>query len=263
MATYKSIRRDLPADTQVTVSPQRLEQLVDKPCAFCGNTTPPSKRTWRNVGKHNFRAPYSEDNIFPLCELCFRIRKGRSRDELLAHARRVCTHLKRTIGARINTDIVRAAAAKNIKRALKQTPQQLARLNTPKTRLYIKNRYKSYSKTQRQRVKDGRNTTTCASSNQMIPWEMFSTLMLAEGEPCLYCGCTLRTNQSCTDPAVCSSKLNMTKACQLSLDRIDVQLCYTLDNVLLCCHACNVMRGSMPVMVFLKHLLSLAQQTLR
>jgi len=67
-AEYKNIPQKLDL--------KKLEILFKKPCQFCHNQE--HKKTYQNVGLHNWKNGYTLRNCFPLCSICYKIRLGRN-----------------------------------------------------------------------------------------------------------------------------------------------------------------------------------------
>ena len=52
--------------------------ILNSPCSFCKKNENP-KKTYKNVGLHNWKLGYNDNNVFPLCKLCYTIRNGDSK----------------------------------------------------------------------------------------------------------------------------------------------------------------------------------------
>jgi hypothetical protein len=57
--------------------------ILNSPCSFCKKNENPKKKTYKNVGLHNWKLGYNDNNVFPLCKLCYTIRNGDSKKQLM------------------------------------------------------------------------------------------------------------------------------------------------------------------------------------
>ena len=112
----RNILEKNPYDKKVLLTDAECTMLLsdDTPCSYC-NTIDKNKNH-ENVGQVRWREPYARGNAFPLCRLCFKVRRGRSFNELCAYAVNVLAHLNRAHGG-TSTDIL-LDAARRIQRAV-------------------------------------------------------------------------------------------------------------------------------------------------
>ena len=61
----------------------KLKYLLNASCCFCGKHTEPSKKSYQNVGLHKWKKGFVDKNVFPLCKVCYIIRNGQTKTELL------------------------------------------------------------------------------------------------------------------------------------------------------------------------------------
>jgi hypothetical protein len=58
-----------------------LKSLESSRCDFCNTNT--KQKTYQNVGLHKWKHGFIDNNVFPLCKKCYKIRNGQSLNKLL------------------------------------------------------------------------------------------------------------------------------------------------------------------------------------
>ena len=66
-----------------SLSETKYKRLLHSPCQYCQKHTLSSKRTYQNVGLHNWKNGITNRNSFPLCKFCYIIRNGQTLKQLL------------------------------------------------------------------------------------------------------------------------------------------------------------------------------------
>ena len=65
------------------LSPKKMKELLCSPCSFCHINTVSSKRTYQNAGLHHWKKGFIDENVFPLCKLCYKMRNGNNLKEMM------------------------------------------------------------------------------------------------------------------------------------------------------------------------------------
>ena len=61
------------------------EQLLfNSNCYYCNKYTNALKKTYQNVGLYNWKRGFVDNNVFPLCKLCYIIRNGMNKKQFFA-----------------------------------------------------------------------------------------------------------------------------------------------------------------------------------
>lgn len=64
------------------LSKEKEKELIYSNCEYCNKYTNPSKKTYQNVGLHNWKRGFVDKNVFPLCKECYIMRNGMNKKEL-------------------------------------------------------------------------------------------------------------------------------------------------------------------------------------
>ena len=70
-----------------SLSKKKQQSLLKTPCNFC--YSPNKANTYQNVGLTHWKKGYTDNNVFPLCKLCYIIRNGQSKTKLLCNIERI------------------------------------------------------------------------------------------------------------------------------------------------------------------------------
>lgn len=199
----------------------------ETPCAFCGQNEDGRKTLDRNVGQTNWREPYTDDNTFPLCWKCHKVRRGRTLRQMRRYARVVTQAHAR--------EAPRWEAAARLYAAAEPT-----RGATVRSRTQLRKKYAVYAKRQ-----GGHPVARCGGDRlgeggvdggEPLSFEDFERML--SGSTCFYCREMAAT----------------------SLDRLDPRRCYAADNVVPACTECNKTKSNLAIAEFFVHLEKLSRR---
>jgi hypothetical protein len=255
-----------PYEKAVLLSESECRALLGDatPCAYCGAVD--LNKTHENVGQHRWRDAYAPDNAFPLCRLCFKVRRGRTRDELIASSQRIIASLTRRHGSVDDASLVRAVAqvqrSADLGLAHSQSdPRQRddKRNNTVSESQAIRHRYEKYVRRQSVRplgtagqqqcawgaLGDPRRQGGASDEGRRLSFRRFCSLM--HERECFYCGAQL------TPPGQRGYGRVAT------LDRVSARGCYSPRNVVVSCGPCNQAKSTLDLAEFVGHMARLAK----
>jgi len=233
-------------------------------CAYCGAAD--LLKTHENVGQHRWRDAYAPDNAFPLCRMCFKVRRGRTRDELCAAARSIVASLTRRHGGVDGASLVQAVARVQRAADLDPVPRACGRpsssgANNPEANnKAVRHRYEKYVRRQTVRplvdanrprqqcawgaLGDPRRQGGASDEGRRLSFRRFCALMHAR--ECFYCGAQL------TPPGQRGYGRVAT------LDRVSARGCYSPRNVVVSCGPCNQAKSTLDLAEFVGHMARLA-----
>lgn len=65
------------------LSSKMYNYLYKTDCQYCCKKTDSNKKTYQNIGLHNWKNGYVDNNVFPLCKYCYVIRNGCNKTQFL------------------------------------------------------------------------------------------------------------------------------------------------------------------------------------
>lgn len=212
-------------------------------CEYCGTSDPEKKN--ENIGMVDWRdKTYRDDNTFPLCKLCYKTRRSRSKTAYWAFALKITSQMTKkgihpdSVLLKPSTSVTKDIIHKEI-RSFLEAPKKTSRGSTnnpdPNPAMTLKsqspNTKKYYTYLQRQKKA---KTEKCFDSRTGLPVIMskdqFSQSL--NGSDCFYCGAIPAT----------------------TLDRIDSDGCYVDQNTLPACWECNTTKSNLPFTTFVSHM---------
>lgn len=209
------------------LSKERIAYLLDPStkCLFCSKADP-VKTIHENIGQVDWRSPLTDEETFPLCRLCMKVRRGRTLKQVCLYANKILVNFPR-----------RRDPMSGLVAFVSEHGKEVSIPDSAKARA----KYKSYVSRQAFNPLTkcsfgslGENRDQQTSSNDRLSYPQFRWLL---GMPCFYC----------------QSERGGT------LDRIDPLKCYSFGNVAPACAECNKMKSNLGIDEFIQHLRRLCQ----
>lgn len=144
-----------------------LDRLFNSECSFCSKMD--KQRLCKNVGLYVFSKGFKNSNVFPICDMCQRVRHGLTKSQVVALA--VHTVMHSPLASKLNTKLNNPGTTK------------MAAFPHPCVRSYSTN-YNTYRCSARKRCLSP-TVKRCPSSIFTLTRKQFETLRKL---PCYYCG---------------------------------------------------------------------------